>query len=73
MFKITHKKPDCIGCGLCAEVAPNYWEMDDEGLARLLSVDKTYKGIEYGLGFDEDKELIEEAIEGCPVQIIGME
>ena len=26
-FKIDHDRPNCIGCGACAAVAPEFWEM----------------------------------------------
>ena len=33
--KILHYKDDCISCGACAAIYPEFWEMDDEGLAHL--------------------------------------
>ena len=36
-MRILHKAAECIGCGVCAEVASNYFEMDEEGMARLLA------------------------------------
>ena len=69
--KIFHKRQECIGCGLCAEVAPNYWYMnEDDGLASLhtrLGKDGPYHK---GEGWREDKQILEEASKGCPVQII---
>ncbi|MBR9707697.1 MAG: ferredoxin, partial [Candidatus Diapherotrites archaeon] len=32
-FKIDHDKPTCIGCGACAALHPDNWEMDAEGKA----------------------------------------
>ena len=37
-FVILHKRDECIGCGLCAEHAPDYWSMNDEGVAELNEV-----------------------------------
>lgn len=69
MIKIRHKKPECIGCKLCADVAPQYFEMDDEGLAQLIG--STQQGVfQIAEGFDEDLEDLEQAEEGCPVDII---
>ena len=34
-MKIVHLKKDCISCGACAAIAPDFWYMDDEGLAHL--------------------------------------
>ncbi len=69
MINIKHKRSECIGCNLCADVAPQYFEMDDEGLAHLIG------SIENGVffeveGFDEDYDDLAQAAEGCPVDII---
>jgi ferredoxin len=69
MIKIRHKKPECIGCKLCADVAPHYFEMDDEGLAQLIN--SAQQGVfQVAEGFDEDLEDLKLAEEGCPVDII---
>lgn len=70
LIRIAHKKPECIGCTLCAEVAPNYWEMDEDGEARLLQITREDKDFQYGEGFEEDREILKKAEEGCPVNII---
>jgi ferredoxin len=69
-IKIAHKKPECIGCMLCAEVAPQYWEMDENGEAQLLRIIREDATFQYGEGFEEDRPLLEEAEKGCPVNII---
>lgn len=69
-INIAHKKPECIGCMLCAEVAPNYWKMDENGEAQLLNVSREDKTFQYGEGFEEDRRILEEAEAGCPVNII---
>ena len=55
---------------LCAEVAPNYWEMDEDGEAQLLRITREDKAFQYGEGFEEDRAILKEAEEGCPVNII---
>ncbi|MGA1204602.1 MAG: ferredoxin [Opitutales bacterium] len=70
LIQIAHKKPECIGCGLCAEVAPNYWHMDDDGEAQLINVVRIDPFFQFGEGFPEDRSILEEAEEGCPVDII---
>lgn len=67
---IAHKKSECIGCALCAEVAPGYWRMDDDGEAQLIAPNRHDKQFEYALGFEEDRSILEQAKEGCPVGII---
>ena len=72
MIKIRHKKPDCIGCKLCADVAPQYFHMDEDGLAQLLS--SSQQGVfQIADGFDEDLNDLEQAVEGCPVDIISIQ
>ena len=44
----------CIGCGLCASVCPDNFEMADDGKAHV----KSQKG------------NVKEAVESCPVQAI---
>ena len=69
-IQIAHKKPECIGCALCAEVAPNYFAMDENGEAVLLQITREDPFFQYGQGFPEDLPALKEAEEGCPVDII---
>ncbi len=69
-LKIAHKKPECIGCMLCAEVAPDYWVMDEDGEAQLLNVSREDKAFQYGEGLESDRKILKEAEVGCPVNII---
>ncbi len=69
-IKIAHKKPECIGCALCTEVAPGYWQMDDDGEAQLIQMIRRDKQFEYANGFEEDRGILKKAEEGCPVGII---
>ncbi len=73
MITIKHKRLECIGCGFCAEVAPNYWKMDEEGLAQLHQVVEQDDPFEIGHGFEEDRESLKEAEFHCPVSIIRLE
>jgi ferredoxin len=50
----------CIGCGACADLCPDVFEMDDRsGKARIIIFDVT------------DRSCIEEAIVTCPVECIS--
>lgn len=51
----------CISCGLCAEIAPNTFELDEDDISQVIDPQ----------GDPEDK--IEEAIESCPVEAISWE
>ena len=73
-IRIRHKRPECIGCDLCAQVAPQYWYMDEEdGLATLLNVTETRGQFSYADAFDSDLPILEEAARSCPVDIIKVE
>ncbi len=60
--KTLHVSTDCIGCGTCENIAPEYFEMKD-GLST--PTDKLYD--------EKDKDIIDEAINSCPVQAITLE
>lgn len=51
---------NCIGCGACTAIAPEYFELNDDGYAKS-KVEKV-----------EEKDLndVEEAAEGCPTSAI---
>lgn len=51
----------CTGDEVCVSIAPDVFEMDDEGLARV----KDPEG--------DDEAIIETAIDSCPVDAISWE
>jgi ferredoxin len=70
-YKIEHDRPNCIGCGACAAVAGNFWEMADDGKSSIKGGKK--------VGDKEEKEIEEkdlasnkEAAESCPVNVISI-
>ena len=60
-LKISIDREECIGDGLCANEAPETFEMDDESKAVVLE-DST-----------DDHECILEAAKACPLDIIVVE
>lgn len=63
MDKIVVDQNLCIGCGMCYQNFPEYFEMNED----MLSVVKKEK-----ITSEEKKEVIE-AIEMCPVEAIVIE
>ena len=51
----------CTGCGLCADIAPGTFEVNDDGVAVVIDP----------AGNDED--TIQEAVDSCPVEAISIE
>lgn len=70
MVKIIHKRKECIGCGSCAALCPQYFEMGGDNFAELKGskIDEE-TGIEELVVSQKTKEL-EDAVLSCPVQII---
>ncbi|MBT4446079.1 ferredoxin [archaeon] len=68
-LKVIHERPDCISCGACAAILPEFWEMDEDGLSTLKGATKVGENFELEISSD-DKAENEEAAEVCPVQII---
>ena len=73
MIRISHKRVDCIGCGVCAELAPDYWNMAEDGLASLNKITHRHSTLEFGEGLDMDKESLKETEDNCPVSIIKVD
>jgi len=59
-MKVEVNKEACIGCGACAAICPDVFEMDDEGLSSVKSEDVS----------DSLKDDVIEAIEACPTSAI---
>ena len=60
--RVSIEEDECIGCESCVELCPEVFEFDEEsGKARVI---KPEGGLE---------DLIEEAIETCPVEYIYWE
>lgn len=51
----------CIGCGTCEGIAPEYFKIED-GVSKVVA---PYS--------EADAEVIEEAINNCPVQAISLQ
>ncbi|MBI4981270.1 ferredoxin [Candidatus Woesearchaeota archaeon] len=69
-YKILHYKKECISCGACAAICPDFWTMDDDGAATLkesVLVDDHY---ERDINSEDEKARNQEAADACPVQII---
>lgn len=68
--KITHDRPVCIGCGACAAVCPDFWEMGDDGKSNLKGAKA--EGNSHVLEIP-DKKCNLNAAQSCPVTCIHIE
>ena len=73
MKQIKHKQKDCVGCDACAELAPQYFKIDDDGKARLRQLSRQAQGFDYGHAFEDDLSGLKAAAQSCAVQIISVE
>jgi len=68
--KVVHFKKDCISCGACAAINPEFWEMDEEGLAHLKGSKLVGNEWERDISTEVDKMCNQEVADVCPVNII---
>ncbi|HEX21337.1 MAG TPA: ferredoxin [Actinobacteria bacterium] len=54
---------ECIGDGICEEICPEVFELQDDGLAHVINEDPS----------EDLNDKIEEAIEECPTSAITNE
>jgi len=59
-YKIKYDRAKCIGAGSCAQIAPQSWELDDEGLAVQKKTDVT----------DKELDINVKAAKSCPAHAI---
>lgn len=67
MPKVIHEREKCIGCGACAAVCPDFWEMGDDGKSVLKGGKKVGKNFELTV---KDAGCCKDAESTCPVQCI---
>lgn len=72
IMKIKIKSQDCIGCGACAAISPKVFEMKEDGHSHLIDPKTIEDDVEIK-ELDGSEEGVEEAVNGCPAQIISTE
>lgn len=77
MKKLVVDQDKCIGCGACVALAPEVFELRDDGKAQVKfkvqsSIPRLRSGLMVG-GVEPSKfkVQIQEAIESCPVNVIS--
>ncbi len=59
-MKVKVNEDACIGCGACTAIAPDVFELNDEGLSTVTCDTVS----------DENTEATKEAVEACPTGAI---
>ena len=67
MEKYVVNKDVCIGCGACAAIAPDVFEINDEGLAQAIEPKNQVDKMD-----EETREAAQDALEGCPTSAIEL-
>lgn len=72
MIQVTHHRRKCIGCGYCAEQAPEAFAMSrTDGKASLLAPTQQH-GLYWQRFSDTYYDALACAADGCPVHIIQL-
>ena len=72
LFLLQHDRPNCIGCAACEAVAPDFWEMNEDGKSDIKNgndLDNEWQDLEIT---QENYEENKEAAEACPVNVIHL-
>jgi ferredoxin len=62
-MKVVVDFAKCTGLGICESMAPEFFEVDDDGDLVLLKEDVT----------DDELQSVEEAVAGCPTEALRIE
>ncbi len=62
-MKIVVDRARCTGLGICESIAPDYYEIGDDG-TMILHIDSIRPG---------DEALIEESVRACPTLALTLE
>jgi len=71
-YKLEHNRPDCIGCAACAAIAPEFWEMNEDGKSDIINPKDREDGWQEREIEEKDFEINKEAAESCPVNVIHL-
>lgn len=62
MKNVTVDQEECVGCGACTEIAGDVFRLNDDDKAEV-----------YGQVTEGNEDLVQEAIDTCPVSAISWE
>ena len=71
-FVLQHDRPNCIGCAACEAVAPDFWEMKEDGKSDIKNATNLDTGWQEKEIDEKDFAQNKEAADTCPVNVIHL-
>lgn len=59
-MKIKVNKENCISCGLCMNMCPDYFKFDDNNKSEVIKQPKN----------EQEENIVKQAVDSCPVGAI---
>ena len=74
-MKVVYDREHCIGCGSCAVVCCDFWEIGKDGKAVLRKGKLNPKTAKYEITFEwsDERGCNSDAVEVCPAKVITFE
>ena len=69
-YTLQHDRPNCIGCAACEAVAPDFWEMNEDGKSDIKGGKNRDDGWQEFDFEEKDFQLQKDAADSCPVNVI---
>ncbi|MBW2975931.1 ferredoxin [Candidatus Woesearchaeota archaeon] len=70
MYKLQHDRDNCIGCGACEAVAPDFFGMEEDGKSKLKGGKKVDNELYEKDISEKDLQVNKDAADSCPVNVI---
>ena len=72
-MKVKVNKDACIGCGACAAICDEVFEIDDEGLSEVKVEENSENKEEFVSVKEELQDEVRDAADSCPTGAIEVE
>ena len=69
-YILQHDRLNCIGCAACEAVAPDFWEMNEDGKSDIKGgkhLDNEWQELDFE---EKDLQINKEGADSCPVNVI---
>ncbi len=72
-MKVKVNKDACIGCGACAQICDEVFELNDDGLSEVKVEEENKEKDEFVSVKEELQDEVRDAAESCPTGAIEIE